>query len=585
MIESKIVSFVVETIQNWETGLNQFFGLWNEYAAAYEMKNTDPDPRPGGISRNVSAETPRAVNTLATSITRMQTADDPPFELRSDTVPEDKLFDMERKIQKNLENFQFKRNLLKGNRPMCLFGTQVWEKPYMSMPAGINAVFEGTAFRPVSLLQMAFNPNAYDMESSEHMSPVLELSESQLLNLANSGSSVWDAALIDQAITEGRDNSTQGLFSKSSRDARRIRAGYAEFKSKKHELIMYNGRVSKDVIETPEFQQMWTVKYGRTDDPRLTDITIGILDRKYLVRFHPTPYGTWHHLYDIGHFIEMELESLGYGVGPYGKDIQKDINRILRYTSNVAKFSLFNMFLAGRGSGLKSDKMNIIPWSAMQVDDVSQIKELRPQIEGITAGLKLYEVLRDDFRGVTHATTTLQAAISGATATESSLAQSEALRAISITAEVNSDAVIRPYLRTIIINMIDQNPYDTDLVRDVDIFAKTTTDKDYRPEHAKKLLEFLTTMLSIRSSVPIDFNPQPIIDKLSRAVDINPRLTRQPRPQADRMLDVLKRLQGMGGGAANEAVGEQAGAASPTPNISEPTPAIPTSPIGGLSLA
>lgn len=578
MIDNVLVNFVVERIQDWETGLNQFFGLWNEYASAYEMKDTQADPRPKGISRNVSAETPRAVNTLATSITRMQTADDPPFELRSDTIPEDKLFDMERRIQKNLEVFQFKRNLLKGNRPLCLFGTQVWEKPYMSTPAGVNSTFEGTAFKPVSLLQMAFDPNSYDMDSSDHMSPVIELTDFQLLNLANSGAQVWDMGKIEDAIKEGNDTQGSGLFSRSTRDNRRIKAGYSEIKSKRHELVMYNGRVSKEVIETPEFQEMWTQKYGRTDDPRLTDITIGVLDRKYIVRLHPCPYGTWHHLYDIGHFIEMELESLGYGVGPLGKDLQKDMNRTLRYVSNVAKFSLFNMFLAGRGSGLKSGKMNIIPWSALQVGDISQIKELRPQIEGITAGLKLYEILRDDFRGVTHATTTLQAAISGATATESSLAQSEALRAISITAEVNSDSVIRPYFRTVVINMVDQNPYDTNLYRDVDIFAKVTTDKDYRPEHAKKLLEYATAMLSIRSQAPIDFNVQPILDKLSRAVDINPRLTRAPIPQTDRMLNILQRLQG-NPQMKDALMGEQAGASQPGANVSQPTPEIPTSPL------
>ena len=260
---------------------------------------------------------------------------------------------------------------------------------------------------------------------------------------------------------------------------------------------------------------------------------------------------------------------------PFGKDLQKDMNRTLRYVSNVAKFSLFNMFLAGRGSGLKSGGMNIIPWSAMQVDDVNQIKELRPQVEGMGLGLKLYEILRDDLRGVTHATTTLQAAISGATATESSLAQSEALRAISITAEVNSDSVIRPYFRTIITNMIDQNPYDSDLVRDVDVYAKVTTDKDYRPEHAKKLLEYGQFATSIRSQMPIDFNIQPILDKLSRAVDINPRLTKMPISEADRMMNILQRLQGSPE-MKNALMGEQAGASQPGANVSGVPSEIPS---------
>lgn len=583
MSDDKIIQYCVGEITNWEVGNAQFFGLWNDYADAYSMKYVDGDPRPQGISKNVSAETPRAVNTLATSVTRMQTAEDPPFELRSDSVPEDKLYEMEKKIQKNLENFQFKRNLTKGNRGLFLFGTQVWEKPYMTVGYGQNAVYEGTAFRPVSLLQMAYDTTVYNMDESYHMSPVMDLTDHQLLNLANGNDQIWNMALIEKAIEDGRMASDQGLASKAARDARRIRAGYAEIKTNRHELILYNGRVSKEVRETPEFAEMWA-KYKRSDDPKLTDITIGVLDRKYIVRFHPTPYGTWKHWYDIGHDVEIELESLGLGVGAQGKDSQKDMNRILRYCSNVAKFSLFNMFLAGRGSGLKSGQMNVIPWSALQVDDVNQIKELRPQIEGITAGLKLYEILRDDFRGVTHATSTLQAVISGATASESSMAQDSAIRAISIIAEINTDAVIRPYYKTIIINMLDQNPYDTNLIRDVDIIAKCTTDKDYRPEHAKKLAEYLTMMLSIRSQAPIDFNPQPIIDKLSRAVDINPRLTRQPRPQADRLLDVLRRLQGVSGGPDTAVQGEAAGASQPGANVAEPTPNIPTSPLNGTAL-
>lgn len=584
MSEEKLVQYVTERVSDWESGSAEFFKLWNEYSAAYAMKYVDGDPRPMGISKNVSAETPRAVNTLATSVTRMQTSEDPNFELRSDTVPEDQLYPMEKRIQKNLENFQFKRNLTKGNRSLFLFGTQVWEKPYSTIGYGANSVYEGTAFKPVSLLQMAYDTTTYNMDESDHMSPVVDLTEHQLLNLANGNTEIWNMESVEKAIDESRETTDQGLHSKAARDARRNRAGYADVKAKRHELILFNGRVTKEIIETEEFQMMWA-KYNRSDNPMLTDITIGVLDRKYVVRFHPTPYGTWHHWYNVGHNVEIELESLGLGVGHQMKDIQKDMNRILRYCSNVAKFSLFNMFLAGRGAGLKSGQMNVIPWSALQVDDINQIKELRPQIEGINAGLKLYEIMRDDGRGVTHATTTLQAALSGATATESSLAQSEALRAISIIAEVGADSYIRPYLKTLIINMLDQNPYDTDLIRDVDVVVKVTTDKDYRPEHAKKLLEFANLLTSIRNQVPLDLNPAPIYDYLARAVGINPRRLREPRPQADKMMDLLTRLNGLGGGAQDEAVGEAMSAGQPGVNVAEPNGAVPTSPLqGGLGV-
>src|SRR3990167_7857412 len=203
--------------------------------------------------------------------------------------------------------------------------------------------------------------------------------------------------------------------------------------------------------------------------------------------------------------------------------LQKDINRILRRVNDVELFSLYNMNFVGAGSGLKSNKLDVFPWNLIPVNDVNQIKEIRPQIEGIINGLKLLEQTREDFRAVTHATSTLQAVLTGATATESSLAQSEALRAISLIAEINADSVIRKHLETMHKNEIDQNPFDSVYVPNVEFIPKVTTDKDYKPEHSKKLLEFLSLSTSIRQTMPMDFNPMPILRYFARSVGINPR--------------------------------------------------------------
>lgn len=578
--ENKIVSHVNERVQDWETGMSQFFGLWNEWAASYSMQFTDKDPRPAGISKNVVAETPRAVNTLASTITRMQTASDPPFELRPKAgvpITEEQIYYMEQALADNLVNVEYKRHLNKGNRGMCLFGTQVWEMPLASFPpAAPSPIWEGTALKSLSLLQCAFDTSVYDMRDSNFLAPVVRIGSHALRDLANSNDGVWDREKIEKAIDEkSKDN--QENHAQSQIEQRRQRSGYNELKGKNHKLVLYCGRVTKEIIETPEFQQMWN-GFGRQDNPLFVDIVCGVLDGKYLVRFHPAPYGSWRFSYVIGQYIEFELESMGFGVGKLGGSIQKDINKITRLANDVGKFDLFSMMLAGRNSGLKSNYMNIFPFSVVPCDDATQVVPLKPNVESIGQSLNLLKQMIEDFRGVTHATSTLQAVLTGATATESSLAQEQGLRAISIIAEINADSVCRPYYRAVIRNMIDQNPYDANFVP-VDVIPKTTTDKDAKPEYSKKLLEFLNLVTSIRNVIPIDFNPMPILEYFARSVGINPRELSRPRPQVDRLMDVMRRINNNGQGKEAMAVeGEVAGSGLPDGNVSEVPAQIPNSP-------
>jgi hypothetical protein len=421
------------------------------------------------------------------------------------------------------------------------------------------------------------------MEYSDFMAPVVRINKYILKQMAYSNDGIWNTELVEKAIKEKSSQSGESGFSQSSIEERRSRAKYNTIKEDEHELILFSGRFSREITETPEFAEMWQ-SFNRTDDPNLTDVTVGILDRKYLVRFHPTPYGTWKHYYDVSHYIEFELESLSYGVHSFGGALQKDINRVMRYSNDVGKFALFSMMLAGRGSGLKPGNMSIFPFAVIPADDITQIQQLRPDIAGASVGIELLKQMVEDFRGVTHATSNLQALVTGATATEASLAQEQGMRSLSIIAECVGDSTIRPYFATVIRNLIDQNPYDSNFIP-VEVIPKITSDKDYRPEHAKKLLEFANLITSIRNTVPLDFNVMPILEYLARSVGINPRELTRPKPQADRMLDILRRIgsNGVGGGAGgqgNELAGEAAGSGVPDGNVTQPAGLVPNSPIG-----
>ena len=151
--------------------------------------------------------------------------------------------------------------------------------------------------------------------------------------------------------------------------------------------------------------------------------------------------------------------------------------------------------------------------------------------------------------------------------------QGEALRGLSLKAEINCDMVIKPHLQVMHKNFIDQNPYDTKVIRDLDFIVKSVTDKDFRPEQSKKLLEFLQFATSIRQAMPLDFNPMPIIKYFARSVGINPRELKEPRPEIDRMLDVLQRTNA-NTELKTAMIGEMEGLQNQNPTVSGvPSPA------------
>ena len=576
--EEKIIEDVLESIEEWEADMTPFFGMWNEWANHYRMKRTTKERRPDGVSRNISAETPRAVNSLATAITSRQTYSDPYFELKSDEASEDELYFYQKKYINQLNNMEFERKLWKGNRGMCLFGTQVWETPVISFPIGSpKPFFTGTDFNPLSLLQVPFRSKCYDMKWSDFIGAIHKFSPSYLRFLASSP--IWDQAAMEDGLREKTTSGTGGT-SKSAIDTRRQSAGYtAETKEPLNELILWHGRFNDlKTYDNPLIAEMWE-RYAQQGEPKDSDITIGILNRRRIVRLNPTPYGTWHHLYQIGHYIEFELEAIAYGVGAFGSELQKDQNRILRRINDVELFDLYSMKLVGNGAGLNNSALNVFPFALFKCNDVNQVKDLKPNIEGIPYGLKLMDFTRQDFRAVTLATDSLQGVGSGNSATEEALVHGQSMQAIDLSARINANGVIRPYLQTMHLNEIDQNPYDPIQVRDLDIKVKVATDKDNGSVMFDKKIKLLELMTSVRSVMPIDFNAMPLLKNLVALAGLNPADLREPRPQMDKMLDAARRING-DSEMKNALMGEMAGAGQPgSVGVPRYPGAVPTSPV------
>jgi hypothetical protein len=250
---------------------------------------------------------------------------------------------------------------------------------------------------------------------------------------------------------------------------------------------------------------------------------------------------------------------------------------------------------------LKANQFNIKPWNIIELEDISQLDTIKPDINAIKQALAMQEIMKEDFRATTGATTNLQAVATNATATEASLTQTEAMRAASVNAEVMAETLVRAHIQTMHMNNINMLSNDiavsitgqqrpqvqrynrTNIPRNMGFRCRVTTDKDFRPERQKNLLQGLQLATSVRNLMPNSVNVvRPLLEEWFRSIGLNPRILNQPIPLADQMIDQARRMQLLGGGAQspmgnprNETAGEVADEQSGFPNV-EQTPVGPT---------
>jgi hypothetical protein len=201
------------------------------------------------------------------------------------------------------------------------------------------------------------------------------------------------------------------------------------------------------------------------------------------------------------------------------------------------------MWLASRMANIKTSQLKVKPWGVVEVDGdpATSLQAIRPQLEGVNYGIRIEELQKTEFRSTTGATDNLQAIVTEATATESSIAQTEAVRRLSVIAEMISEPLLREHISKMHENNLtfldqpfsiavtgNQNTlrvFPNSLATDVMVSTKVVTDKDFRPQRNKDILQFLQTATSIRNSNPQmgQLNLQPFVEEFARDVGIDPK--------------------------------------------------------------
>lgn len=519
-----VIGEVKAKVEFWHDRMTSKLYRFNDMADMWRLIKPNAPADLSGFSNPQLTETTRATEALATFMHRAITAQSPNYELRSynPNTSQEMLWQSERLIEVQKTQTQYNRKLLRALRSVALFGTVPVERPWVRCLPNLEA----TDFIPRSLLQVAFDPLCFDITMSPWHAAIDFVTEEQLLKAAHDMPEVFDPMVIQSCIggSSGENKMSPEIIS------RLVAAGYLSFgaqgtkTSKIHYMVTYYGSVR----DTPNAENK--------------DWCIGILDEQYLFRGHASSYTK--RPFDFSYLQEFEMESYGYGVGSTGNAMQPEMNSNRGRMHDTALFGLFNMWIADRMSNIKTTQLRVKPWGVVEVDGgTNGLTPIRPQLEAINFGLMLEKMMKEEFRSTTGASDSLQAMVTEASATESSIAQNEAVRRVSIMAEMQAEPLLRRHIQTMHENnlqFLDQpfwisatgagkpplRMYPGDLAQDVEVVVKVVTDKDFRPQRNKDIIQLLQILTSIRSDHPEigNFNLRPWIEELARGVAIDPKL-------------------------------------------------------------
>ena len=607
----KTRSEIVDKSVAWENKMTTLFGEYEEYTDSWRVVSRRTRGMPNRLFNSKSGETHRATETLPTKEFLHLISSDPFFYATGEGLDEFgrepselELQAVEQTIRKQLLKIRFEEKLERSLRSKKLFGTMIVECPWITFPYGDGEkTFEGTDFVHRSLLTTGFNPFVYDLDQSDYIFTIDFPTITMLRNYAKMNTKDWNMEEIERIYDEhgesGKNASAQGTSKTSTYNRvvqRKQRAGYNSLESGVFENLTYHGRITgNDAIN-----RYWESE-GRTDDPSFCDFSVGIMQESGVVRFHATPFKSWHHLFKTSHEKLFELEPLAYGAGKIGRKRQRELDALESRTNDLTMFNVLPMWKIGKYAGVDVSKLTIKPWNFVELENIDQLEPIKANIEALPYSLNMQNIWKEDFRAMTNATGTLQGTGGNSgSATGDAIIQNESQSTVNMRARITANVFLKDYLETCHINntylmdngfwiktMMTERPFyvnKNNLPVNVGFLLKLAADDSGKQKEIQSCIQILQIATSFRNS-PTALNVvEPIWQKLFRLLGEDTRLLTKPLPMYQQMMMNMQAQAGRGNtqGLATDSQSMQAGAAAgggtPDGRISTPVGPVETSP-------
>lgn len=516
--EENIVNELRGKIEDYESSMSNFVEEANNGADMYCIR--PPKKKSNTFSNPRLPEMHRAVEALATTGVRMMTAQDPYLDLRlmDFDVPDENLYIVQKTLEAQLKITQYKAYLTKAFRSLIPFGTVFVEEPFEWVNVNpFGRRMPVTRFLPRSILQMGFDRSSIDIQFCDWVYTNDIISRGRLEFMAKNDAiqNAWIPSNIQKALDDKSDEMNY-------------------FITKRLQSANYNNNASK-TTESKEIV-MYQGKLDTLNDGR--EYICSLVNRKYLVKFVANPDQTGNRNFRIAKWIDFEAEPLGQGlVRLLGRNHRAmDANR--QKTQDMLSFGTYNIWIKSATAGINSQDFVLRPNKIITASDINGMKQLITDTSAALSGIKLEEILKQDFRNASGATDTLQASVTEATASEVAIVQNEAMRRLSVYIENIAETLGRDHfvkmhnnnrmnLAEPFVISTDKGPrkvYPKDLNIDVDVVCKIVTDKDFRPKRNEQIMAGITALTSIRqeNSERYQIDTIPLYKEYFRNLDMNP---------------------------------------------------------------
>lgn len=605
----KIRSEIVDKAIQWENRMTTMFSEWEEYTNSWRVQATRPAGMPTRLFNSKSGETHRAVETLVTKEFLHLISSNPFFYAVGEGVDdfgnemsEFQLQMVEQTLEKQFSKLRFEEKLERGLRSKKLFGSLIAECPWTSFPYGDGEKsFEGTDFIPRSLLTTGFNPFVFDLDQSDYLFTIDFPTIQMLRNWANNNKKDWDLGKIEEIYGENKDFAKGTVTQGSSKTVtysrvlqRKQRAGYNVLETDVWELTNYHGRINTEL----DVVQAYWEDAQRTDDPSLSDFSASILQEQGVVKFHATPFKSWHHIFKTSHEKLFEMEPLGYGVGKIGRKRQRENDALESRMNDLIMFNVLPMWKIGKYAGVDVSKLTIKPWSFVELENIDQLEPIKANIEALPYAANVQNLFKEDFRAMTGATGTLQGTGGNSgSATGDAIIQNESQSTVSMRARITAQVFLKDYIETCHVNntylmdngfwiktMAQPKPMyvnRNNLPTNIGFMLKMATDDGGKQRDISNCIQALQMATSFRNS-PTALNVvEPLWQKLFRLLGEDTRLLTKPMPIPQQMLQNMQTQIGNGNAqgllTAPQSIqaGSQAGGGTPDGQQISHTPVGP----------
>jgi hypothetical protein len=531
---------------------------WVEIAEMYQGK-TSTARQNAKLSPN-SMELYKAVRAISNMQYRMLTSQKPFFELAPLDVlgyaDPSKILKSEHYVTNQLDLSRFSKGLYRTLVMLNLYGSVAVHSQYEPL----RSSFLGkkryiTSYRPVSLINCAFSLDAYDIEESGWVAISDIQSKSVLHKLLSHDpdGEIYNLKAIHAALNE--DDYVPAVNTWVTQ--RMAWSGYV------------NSNFSGGIDRCNYYGPLECRNDGE-------EYAVEMVNGKHIVRceafegIRPVRIGTINNL---------DVEPLGNGQGDQFRPMLNQLDEVRSSLLNTITFAGANMFAKQKAFGEESMEFAIRNFGILNLEN-PDLRPVGPNPNTIAALTGYEGALINQFRQGSGATDTLQALVSGesATATEVSLSMNEAVRNISVGSEQIAPVLVGDHIKMILQNgqkyqtrpftlVINQTPITinpSDLLVDVDVRVKTMTDQDFRPAKINKLMAAAQLILQtpVNPVTGLKLDPAPVIKEILKLLDV---------PQYDQTVgkvndeDLIRANVMAQMSNANTVAGQQAGTGATTP--------------------